>query len=174
MAKIKGIKKKRSGDGPAPAVLLDHSIGYLVRRTFRNLTRSLELRLAEHGLSTSMWFFLRALWERDGQTQKELSEELGLRQPTTVSAMDNLEGRGLIRRVRNLEDRRKSNIYLTEAGKALRQHISKFANEVNEIALQDFTPAEVELLERLLIRLNNSILADQQANGLEPDNSERD
>lgn len=174
MAKIKKVKKKRSGEGAAPTVLLDQSIGYLIRRTFRNLTRSLELRLAEHGLSTSMWFFLRAVWELDGQTQKELSEELGLRQPTTVSAMNNLEGRGLIQRVRNAEDRRKTNIYLTEAGKELRQHISQFANEVNEIALQDFTPAEAQQLERLLMRVNDSIHADQRAKGLDPDKPDSD
>src|SRR5437867_7075837 len=90
------LAKQRSALAP-----LEDSMGYLVRRTFRGFTRALEKRLARHNITISMWFFLRLLWEGDGRTQTELSKELGLTQPTTVSAMDNLERRGLIRRHRN-------------------------------------------------------------------------
>src|SRR5262245_12085990 len=75
---------------------LAESMGYLVRRTFRAFTRTLELRLAEYEISISMWFFLRLLWEQDGLTQREISEELGLTPPTTVSAIDALEKRGYV------------------------------------------------------------------------------
>ncbi|MEA3196410.1 MAG: hypothetical protein QOF32_462, partial [Gammaproteobacteria bacterium] len=49
------------------AAKIDHSkvgfsTGYLVRKTFRAFTRSLEQRLAPHDVSLSMWFFLRLLW----------------------------------------------------------------------------------------------------------------
>src|SRR5690349_1883492 len=86
--------------------LLSGSMGYLVRRTFRAFTRVLEQRLVAEDISISMWFFLRLLWEGDERNQKEISDELGLTPPTTVSAMDNLEKRGLIVRKRNPQDRR--------------------------------------------------------------------
>lgn len=147
----------------ASGASLDESMGYLVRRTFQAFTRGLEQRLAPHGVSISMWFFLRLLWERDGLSQKEISHELGLTQPTTVAAMDNLEGRGLIRRHRNLDDRRKVNIHLTPAGTALREVLAPFATEVNAVALTDFTDVERETLQRLLLRVNAALAADRDA-----------
>ncbi|HEY0941474.1 MAG TPA: MarR family transcriptional regulator [Steroidobacter sp.] len=144
---------------------LDDSMGYLVRKTFRAFTRALEQRLAEHDVSISMWFFLRRLWEGDGLTQKDLSAELGLTQPTTVAAMDNLERRGLIRRSRNPDDRRKINIYLTSAGKDLKRSLSKYATEINEIALSGFSKSEVATLRDMLLRILDALSADAAAHG---------
>lgn len=143
-------------DGPLP-LPLDKSMGYLMRRTFRAMTDVLEDKLASYKLSSSMWYFLRLLWERDGVSQRDLSQELGLTPATTVAAMDNLERRGLIRRSRDAEDRRIVNIYLTPAGELLKQEILPFAHEVNDIVLRDFDPAQVETLRTLLQTVNRSV-----------------
>lgn len=149
---------KRADGGAKPSEqATDDSMGYLVRRTFRAFTRSLEQRLNEHDVSISMWFFLRLLWEQDGITQKDLSLALGLSQPTTVSAIDNLERRGLVRRYRNVEDRRKVNVHLTKAGKNLRGNLIGYAHEVNAIGISDLSKAEVETLRDLLLRVNAAL-----------------
>ncbi len=139
---------------------LENSMGYLVRRTFRAFTHALEFRLAAHDISLSMWFFLRLIWIEDGQTQKELSDELGLTQPTTVSAMDVMEKRGYIERCRNREDRRKVNIYLTPAGRALEKQLLPYATEVNAIALETLSAQERRLVTELLQRMNRSLNAE--------------
>jgi DNA-binding MarR family transcriptional regulator len=105
------------------------------------------------------------LWARDGCTQKELSEELGLTQPTTVSAMDNLEKRKLIKRKTNKQDRRKTNIYLTPLGHELRDGLIGHAAEVNRLAVAELSPAEVETLVDLLTRINVSLDAVGQEPG---------
>ena len=133
------------------------STGYLVRRTYRAFTRSLEQRLAPHGVSLSMWFFLRLLWERDGLTQKELSDELGLNQATTVAAMDGMQTRGLVQRQRSTEDRRRTHIYLTRAGRALKDELLPYAHEVNRIAVSNLSAAELEQLWDVLDRINCSL-----------------
>lgn len=139
------------------ALPLDESMGYLVRRTFRGMTDVLEDKLAEHNLSSSMWYFLRLLWERDGVPQRDLSQELGLTPATTVAAMDNLERRGLIRRSRDAEDRRVVNIYLTPAGELLGREILPYAEEVNDIILRELDSAQVETLRALLQAVNRSV-----------------
>ena len=53
------------------------SLGYLVRETHRAFTRSLQARIAPHGITIGMWFFLRALWEEDGISQRALSQRVG-------------------------------------------------------------------------------------------------
>jgi DNA-binding MarR family transcriptional regulator len=141
---------------------IDHSkiglsTGYLVRKTFRAFTRSLEQRLAPHDVSLSMWFFLRLLWEQDGLTQKELGDELGLTQATTAAAMDVMEKRRLIERRRNSVDRRKTNIFLTNSGRELRAVLLPYAAEVNKAALARVTAAELSQLLELLRRINSSL-----------------
>jgi DNA-binding MarR family transcriptional regulator len=136
---------------------IDVSTGYLVRRTFRAFTRSLEQRLAPHNVSLSMWFFIRLLWEQDGVTQKTLADELGLTQATTVAAMDVMESRGLIERRPNSLDRRKSNIFLTKEGHALKAKLLRYAVEVNSAAHEDVSAEELVLLRELLNRLIRSL-----------------
>jgi DNA-binding MarR family transcriptional regulator len=139
---------------------LDGSMGYLVRKTHQAFTRSLEQRIAPHGISLSMWFFLRLLWEQDGLTQRELSEELGLTPPTTVAAMDVLEQNGLIRRSRNVNDRRKVNIYLTKRGRELKVKLKPYADEVNRAALEKTSDKEIQTLFRLLSRMMDALNTD--------------
>ena len=41
----------------------------------------------KYGVAFGHWAFLRILWETDGLTQRALSEEAGLMEPTTSSAL---------------------------------------------------------------------------------------
>src|SRR3954464_6451854 len=82
-------------------------LAHLVKDATRALVRALQLRLAEHGVSFGHWSFLRILWEGDGLTQKELSEQAGVMEPTTFSALKAMELRGYIVRRRRPDDRKK-------------------------------------------------------------------
>ncbi len=126
------------------------SSGYVIRRTFKSVSHALEQHLQEFGLSTTMWFLLRILWEQDGQTQRELSDELVLGQSATVSLVDSLEKRGLIERRRNTDDRRKSNIFLTAEGRKLQERVTPVVSKVNARIEGGLTRREVAELWRLL------------------------
>lgn len=139
---------------------LETSVGYLVRMTHRAFTRVLQARIEPHGVTVGMWYFLRVLWAEDGITQRELSQRIGMMEPTTVTALNNMERRGLIRRSRNPHDRRKINIYLTAKGRALRTRLMPLAMEVNAVALQDFSPLEIDTLRTLLGRARTRLAAD--------------
>ena len=139
----------------------EKSAGFLIRKAYRAFTRSLEQRLAPHDISLSMWFFLRLLWEQEGLTQRELSDELGLTQATTVTAMHVMERRGIIERRLNSVDRRKVNIFLTAKGHALKSTLLRYANEVNGAACRDIESDELEQLRGTLKRIIVSLDDDQ-------------
>ena len=73
-----------------------NSIGYLTRIAFRSFSRALERRTAPHGVSSGQWRFLRQLWVEDGLTQRELSRRVGMREPTTVTAVNSLVRSGFV------------------------------------------------------------------------------
>jgi DNA-binding MarR family transcriptional regulator len=137
----------------------DDSVGYVVRDVHRAFSRSLQSKIAAHGVSMGQWFFLRALWDEDGLTQRELSQRVGMMEPTTVTALNSMERRGLVERVRNPHDRRKVNIYLTPKGRSLREVLLPCAAEVSDLATRGIEPADlalaIDLLHRMIINLGD-------------------
>jgi DNA-binding MarR family transcriptional regulator len=104
-----------------------------------------------------MWYFLRALWERDGLTQRELSDCAGTKEPTTLLALRSMERRGLIKRVASRHDRRKSHIHLTAAARALKSKLLPEAKLVNTTATEGFDDAEIQLVIQLLTRMRKNL-----------------
>ena len=59
----------------------------------------------EHSVSFGHWAFLRILWERDGLNQRELSDQAGVMEPTTFSAIQAMEKLGYVTRVQRPDNR---------------------------------------------------------------------
>ncbi len=135
-------------------------IAALLRDAHRTLSRVLATQIAAHGVTIGQWYFLRALWTEDGLTQRELSHRVGMMEPTTVTALNGMEKRGLVERVRNASDRRKMNIYLTDKGRSLRGTLMPIEEEINLLAVAGLPPHQRELFERLLCRLIENLAED--------------
>src|SRR6186997_3389681 len=88
-------------------------LAHLVKDATRALVRALTLRLAAHGVSFGHWTFLRILWEHDGLTQRELSEQAGVMEPTTFSAIKAMEELGYVARRQAPQNRKNVYVYLT-------------------------------------------------------------
>lgn len=134
-----------------------NSLGYLVRKSFRSVSRALEARTSEYGVTASQWHFLRVLWIEDGISQRELSQRVNMREPTTVIAVKRLEKAGLISRKQSVEDGRKINIFLTPKAKALKAKLMPLVEEVNNLATRGMTAKEKAELRRLLTKVNQNL-----------------
>ncbi|MEQ8858963.1 MAG: MarR family winged helix-turn-helix transcriptional regulator [Pseudomonadales bacterium] len=129
------------------------SFGQVARLTFRTFARSLETRILDHGVTIGQWRFLRELWREDGITQRELSERLSMREPSTVAAVRSLEAAGLVRRVRDVHDRRKMRIHLTPRARRLREPLLRHVRDVNRIATAGVPKKDLETTRRVLLQL---------------------
>src|SRR5258707_15230083 len=137
------------------------SVGYLVRETHRAFSRSLQARIGPAGVNIGMWFFLRALREEDGISQRALSQRVRMMEPTTVAALRNMEQRGIIKRVRNPADRRVVNVFLTPHGRALRDELLPRAAAVNAVARRGVTPTEIDTLRAILEKIRANLDDDE-------------
>lgn len=115
--------------------------------------RSLQARLAVHGVSFGHWTFLRILWRRDGLTQRELSEEAGVMEPSTYAAIKAMEELGYVSR-RQLPGNRK-NVYvrLAPKGRALKRRLVPLAEEVNALALRGVRATDIRAARRTLLAI---------------------
>jgi DNA-binding MarR family transcriptional regulator len=128
----------------------DGSFGYLLRDTHRAFSKVLQARIASEQVTIGMWYFLRALWEEEGLTQRELSRRIGMMESTAVPALALMERRGLVTRERDAKDRRRSCVYLTKRGRALKSILLPYAKEANQVALEGLSEADQAELRRIL------------------------
>lgn len=142
---------------------LSASVGAALRMTHLAYAQDLQNYLATHDIPFGMWFYLRALWEEDGITQRELSRRVGATEPTTAQQLNNMEGNGLVERKRSEVDRRQSLVHLTRAGRALKKRLLPYAVEVNATALEGLSSRDISLLCDLLGRIRANLERRQQA-----------
>jgi DNA-binding MarR family transcriptional regulator len=163
------MTSSRDGDSHATQDILRHwreavphdRLAHLVKDATRALVRALQMRLVEHDVSFGHWTFLRVLWERDGLTQRELSEEAGVMEPTTFAALKSMERLGYVER-RQLPDNRKNvYVHLTAKGRALKEKLVPLAEEVNHVAVEGLAAAEVGVARRVLLAVIENLARDE-------------
>ena len=98
------------------------------------LARRLEREWAEvfdaFGLTPPQAFMLRAVLDRPGMLQRELSEELSIARPTTTRALDGLEQKGYIERRRSAGDGREISIFPTAGATSLKTALNGASGSV--------------------------------------------
>ncbi|WP_334129373.1 MarR family winged helix-turn-helix transcriptional regulator [Sneathiella sp.] len=139
----------------------DDRIAHLVRDLARGFNRSLQTRLADHGVSFGHWIFLRAMWHRDGVTQRDLAIQVGLTEPTTHTAVTKMVELGYVTRRRREGNLKKQYIFLTKAGRELEQKLVPLAQEVNQIALEGIDEETQKIVRGALLKMIRHLALDE-------------
>ena len=137
-------------------------LAHLVRDAARGLTRGLQFRLSQHGISFGHWVFLRILWANNGLTQRELSIQAGLMEPTTHAAVQKMEKLGFVTRRKEPGDRKRVHIYLTPEGKALRDVLVPLAEDTNAVAVEGVSKQDLETTRRTLLTMIGNLADDER------------
>jgi DNA-binding MarR family transcriptional regulator len=138
-------------------------MAHLIRDTERAFRKALQIRLAEYSIPFGHWTFLRVLWEKDGLTQRELSEYAGVMEPTTFAAMKAMEAQGYIVRKQLPTNRKNVYIYLTAKGRALKNKLVPLAEDTNSISTRNISPDELMTARKVLLTMIENFAEDEQA-----------
>lgn len=137
-------------------------LAHLVKDAARALVRALQTRLAEHDVSFGHWTFLRVLWEHDGLTQKALSREAGVMEPTTFTAVTAMERMGYVERRQRPDNRKNVYVHLTRKGRALKHKLVPLAEDVNRVGVRGIDPAHLGIAREVLLAIIAN-LAEEEA-----------
>ena len=136
----------------------------LALNTFIKLTRSVESltsRLSQRGtlgeLTESQFGVLETLYHLGSMCQNQIAAKILKSSGNLTMVIDNLEKHGLVRRTRDLEDRRKVQVSLTDEGRQLIGQV--FPGQVAAITeeMSALTPQEQETLGSLCRKLGQGI-----------------
>jgi DNA-binding MarR family transcriptional regulator len=105
---------------------LDAPLGFLLGAAARKLAKFYAAALAGGPVTASQLFFLRQLWRADGDglPLSDLRLRAQLDATSATWLVDQLEKGGLIERRRNDPDRRVVRVWLTTAGRELRDELA--------------------------------------------------
>ena len=138
-------------------------MAHLVKDATRSFLKALQARMAMHEVQLGHWTFLRILWEKDGLTKRELSAEAGVMEPTTVVALRAMESLGYVTLKHLPVNRKNVYVYLTQKGKRLRKALVPLAEEVNKVAMQGLSQAEVATTRTSLLAMIDNLASEVQA-----------
>jgi DNA-binding MarR family transcriptional regulator len=141
---------------------LDKAVAYKIQRTARLLRLHLTKFMQQVGadITPEQWFILFRLYEKDGQSQGELADKDLQDHPNVTRMLDALEKRHLVVRQADPYDRRKSLIFLTDAGQHLLAYLLPLAIEERKKVLAGLTPAEISVFITVLTRIEANVLMD--------------
>ena len=141
------------GGSPWREALSDERIAHLVKSAFRETSRALQERLAEHGVQYGHWTLLRVLWKTDGLTQRQLAEQAAVAEPSAFTALRQMEELGLVTRRKVPGNQRQVRVFLSSKGASLRPMSVGAAEEVNRLALEGLSREDVAAARRALIAI---------------------
>lgn len=102
-------------DGPGPE--LSRNLVYLLKHAQLRMTELLSGALTPHGIDGRELGVMLALAGQEPMSQQQAAHRLGIDRTTMVALLDALEGKGLVSRHPDAEDRRRNVVELTEAGR---------------------------------------------------------
>lgn len=125
-------------------------------RCAASVSRDLAPSIRDAGLSESQFGVLEAILHLGPLAPCDLGEKLLTSRPNITAVVDDLEGKGLVRRERSREDRRSLTVHLTAAGERLigsemPRHVSAIARRLGALGA-----AEQEELARLCKKLGRA------------------
>jgi DNA-binding MarR family transcriptional regulator len=128
------------------------SVGFLMQRARVQILDDLDRELEPLGITAAQYIILVRLSEGGVGSATGLCS--GGYDPGAMTRMiDRLEKKGLVRRVRRADDRRKVDVELTAEGKAVRPKLIAAVVKVLNHRLRGFTKAEVHQLADFLRRM---------------------
>ncbi len=102
----------------------DYTLDILLRQVGKAHSNKVNKILDKYNMHKGQPMLLKLLSKEDGIPQSTLSKELVIT-PATVSAMvKRMEKAGFVERKRDAVDERVSNVYLTDAGRAMGNQLS--------------------------------------------------
>jgi MarR family transcriptional regulator for hemolysin len=143
MAVTATVRKLEKPERAAVGRVPDIGLGMKLREGNAVFNKALREELAQHDITFSQYQHLRQLWQEDGLAQVELSRRIGIETASSTAVIDHLEKLGLIRRKRDLGDRRRIIVNLTRSGRALQKPLDGCAVAVNRRARNGLTNAQM-------------------------------
>jgi MarR family transcriptional regulator for hemolysin len=139
------------------------TIPWIARTVHRLYDAQGQKLLDRESIPIAYWYYLRVLAERGEINQLELSKRVGIASTTAVPALDYLEKRGLVKRVRDPNDRRKYFVVLQDEGKRLVDEMLPDLTDMISESLDGISQKDMRVFWKVMHQIETNLI--QMAQG---------
>ena len=100
---------------------------------------------------------LYVLWQQEHISLRELADRTGLAATTLTSMVDRMEAAGLLCRIPDKSDRRRTLLALTDAARELERDYMEVSGRMTEIFYAGFSEEEVIQCEKMLGQIHENL-----------------
>ena len=139
------------------------SLGYQVNYLARLMANALRDQIAPLGVVPGQFAQLLSLYQEDGVTQAQLCERIQIEQPTMANTLARMQRDGLVDRVPDPADGRRSLVMLTQRARELEGELVDAARKVNAAATRGLTESQIaQFMATLNTIIGNLVAADNR------------
>ena len=135
---------------PAPETDTDEPLGFLIHETSHALSQGYSAVMAPLGLTRPQVRVLVWADHMPGISQAELCERLSSSPMAMTGLLDRMEGKDLVKRVEDPNDRRVKRIYLTEGALKLKPDMDAIAERFKVAVREGLSATEIAAAQRVL------------------------
>lgn len=134
--------------------------GFLITKIKQLGDRIFEKVLSERNIDAfngAQGRILYVLWQEDGVPIKTVSDQCGLAITSLTTMLERMEKQGLITRIQDPSDKRKTLLFLTDKARSLKNDYNEVSNQMGDIYYRGFSEEEIRQFEGYLDRVRNNL-----------------
>ncbi len=114
-------------------------------------------RVMRLGVTRVQWIALYYLGKEEVISQKELAEKMNIKESSVARLLDRMERDGLVERVKNENDKRVTNLRLTDKGKQYRIKLLPEGEEFEKLLYKNISDEEMKIFTMVLSKMVSNI-----------------
>lgn len=126
-------------------------------RSYRNYAQR-QLKANGYTISIDQWLIIKAILENPGITQNEIGDLVFKDNASVTRIIELLVKSEYIIRNQNPDDRRKTNLEVTESGKEIIQKVQNLVEKNQKLALEGISKEELEIMNNALLKISKNCL----------------
>ena len=128
---------------------------YTMDKAIRTYRVFAQKRLRENGykITIDQWLIIKAIMENPGISQQEIGEKVFKDNASVTRIIELLVKSEYLEREVNPDDRRKSNLNVTDEGKSIIKKVHSLVLENRKTALAGILPEELEIMNKTLKKI---------------------
>lgn len=114
-------------------------------------------RVMKLGVTRVQWIALYYLGKEEFISQKELAEKMNIKESSVARLLDRMERDGLVERVKNENDKRVTNLRLTDKGKKYAIELLPEGEEFGKLLYKNISDEEMKIFTRVLSKMVSNV-----------------
>jgi len=132
-------------------------VGYIADNSSKIICDAFSEKVKKLGVTRVQWIALYYLGKEEFISQKELAERMNVKESSVARLLDRMERDGLVERLRSEDDKRVTNLVLTEKGRQHRTELLPEGERFEKLLHKNISDEEMQIFTKVLSKMVNNI-----------------